>query len=80
MQWFFLMIGSKQHYKRAIIIGPPAFRWCADDDPALNAGLVALSFLGVPDQYCLETLYFVNIQGWGMGVRPAQISSSVHSS
>ena len=39
--------GSKYHYKRAII-GPPAkrhlmaFRWRADDDPTLNAGLVAL--------------------------------------
>ena len=40
--------GSKYHYKR-VIIGPPAkgpfkktFRLQADDDPPLNAGLVAL--------------------------------------
>ena len=43
--------GSKYHYKRAII-GPPAkrhlmaFRWRADDDPTLNAGLVAAIFAG----------------------------------
>ena len=29
-----------------------AFPWRADDDPTLNAGLVALSFLGDQDQYC----------------------------
>ena len=40
-------IGSKYHYKWAII-RPPAkcylngFRWQADDGPTLNAGLVAL--------------------------------------
>ena len=28
-----------------------AFCWRADDDPTLNAGLVALSFLGDPDKY-----------------------------
>ena len=28
-----------------------AFRWRADDGPTLNAGLVALWFLGNPDQY-----------------------------
>ena len=27
-----------------------AFRWRADNDPSLNAGLVALWFLGDPDQ------------------------------
>ena len=27
-------------------------RWRADDGPTLNAGLVALWFLGDPDQYC----------------------------
>ena len=26
--------------------------WRADDGPTLNAGLVALRFSGVPDQYC----------------------------
>ena len=35
-----------------------AFRRCANDDPTLNGGLVALSFLGDPDQFCRETLYF----------------------
>ena len=40
------------HYKRAII-GPPvkrhqmAFPWHADDDPTLNAGLVAAIFQGI---------------------------------
>ena len=29
-----------------------AFHWRADDGPTLNAGLVALYFLGDPDQYC----------------------------
>ena len=31
-----------------------AFRWRADNGPPLNAGLVALCFLGDPDQYCYE--------------------------
>ena len=31
---------------------PMAFRWRADNGPPLNAGLVALRFLGDPDQYC----------------------------
>ena len=66
------------HYKRAII-GPlaiqMAFRWRADDGTTLNAGLVASSFLGDPDQYCWETLYFCDFPGgggggWGYG-RPA---------
>ena len=50
--------GSKYHYKRAII-GPPAFRWRADDGPTLNAGFVAFWFLGDSDHYCQETLYSV---------------------
>ena len=29
-----------------------AIRWRADNGPPLNAGLVALGFLGDPDQYC----------------------------
>ena len=29
-----------------------AFRWRADNGLPLNAGLVALRFLGDPDQYC----------------------------
>ena len=44
-----------------------AFRWLADDDPTLNAGMVALSCLGEPDHYCLETLYLVIFQGRGSG-------------
>ena len=32
--------------------GSMAFRWRADDGPTLNAGLVAFSFPGDPDQYC----------------------------
>ena len=49
--------GSKCHLKWAII-GPPAkchkmaLRWRADKGPPLNAVLVALCFLGDPDQYC----------------------------
>ena len=31
---------------------PMAFCWRADNGPPLNAGLVALRFLGDPDQYC----------------------------
>ena len=41
-----------------------AFRCRADDDPTLNAGLVALcGFSGDPDQYCKETLYFSDFSG-----------------
>ena len=29
-----------------------SFRWRADDDPKLNAGMVACDFRGGPDQYC----------------------------
>ena len=55
--------GSKYHYKR-VIIGPPAkrhlnedrfkmaFRWRADYNPTLNAGLVVYVFSEDPDQYC----------------------------
>ena len=46
-----------------------AFRWRADGDPTLNAGMVALSFLGDPDQYCKETLYFCDFSG-GRDPRP----------
>ena len=42
-----------------------AFRWCADDGPTLNAGLVAWD----PDQYCKETLYFCDFKG-GSGPCP----------
>ena len=31
---------------------PMAFCWRADNGQPLNAGLVALRFLGDPDQYC----------------------------
>ena len=44
-----------------------AFRWCADDGPTLNDGLVALCFSGDLDQYCKETLYFCEFSG-GLGV------------
>ena len=45
----------------------PFHRWHADNGPPLNAGLVALWFLGDPDQYCLETLYFCYFSGRGGG-------------
>ena len=32
------------------------FRWRADDDPTLKAGLVALCFFSGSDKYCYETL------------------------
>ena len=35
----------QDHYKRA-------FQWRADDDPILNAGLVALRFFRGSDLYC----------------------------
>ena len=38
---------------------PMAFRWRADNGPPLNAGLVALRFLGDPDQ----SYVFVILQG-----------------
>ena len=45
-----------------------AFHWRADyfNGPQLNACLVALWFLGDPDQYCWETLYFCDFS-WGGG-------------
>ena len=45
-----------------------AFRWRADDDLILNAGLVAFS--GYPDQYCRKTLYFAIFSGGGGGGGP----------
>ena len=44
-----------------------AFRWRANNGPTLNACLVALRFLGDPDQYCLETLFIVIFHGGGGG-------------
>ena len=45
-----------------IISGPSsarqAFRWRADDGPTLNAGLVAVLFMGPILLFCQETLYF----------------------
>ena len=37
----------------------------ADDGSTLNADLVTLPFSGDPDQYYLETLYFVIFSGGG---------------
>ena len=42
-----------------------ALGWHADDGPTLNAGLVAFRFSRDTDQYCLETLYFCDVQGGG---------------
>ena len=44
-----------------------AFRWRADNGPSLNAGLIALRFLGNPDQYCQETIYFCDFSLGGGG-------------
>ena len=41
-----------------------------DDGPTLNVGLVTLSFLGDPDQYCNESLYFCDFSGGGGGSGP----------
>ena len=51
-----------------------AFGWRADNVPPLNAGLVALWFLGDRDQYCLETLYFCDFSGGGGGGGPDPLS------
>ena len=51
----FFKLMSGERIKIALIIGPPAkhhWRWCADDGPTLNAGFIAMLFLGDPDQYC----------------------------
>ena len=39
--FFFFLVDEGWEIKR-VIIGPPAKRWRADDDPTLNAGLKAL--------------------------------------
>ena len=54
-----------------------AFRCGANDDPTLNAGLVALSFLADPDQYCVENLYFCDFSVSG-GPDPLTPSGSAH--
>ena len=51
--FFKLMNGER--IKIALIIDPQAkrhWRWCADDGPTINAGFIALLFLGDPYQYC----------------------------
>ena len=53
----------------------------ADDGPSLNAGLVALWFLGDPEQYFQELLYFCD---FSEGVRTSMFAldprmSQVHS-
>ena len=51
----FFKLMSGWRIKIALIFGPPAkrhLRWFADYGPTLNAGFVALLFLGDPDQYC----------------------------
>ena len=55
---------------------PRAKRHLNDDDPSLNAGLVALSFLGDPDQYCKKNLCFRDFSGviW----TPCPSSGSAH--
>ena len=40
---------NEGHHRPAIEM---AFRWRADNGPPLNARLVALCFIGYPDQYC----------------------------
>ena len=46
-----------------------AFCWRVNGPP-LNAGLVALCFLGDPDQYYKETLYFCDFSRGGGGAVP----------
>ena len=41
------------------------FRWRADDDPTLNAGLVALCFKGIRTSIAKEPYIFVIFQGRG---------------
>ena len=41
-------------------------RWCADDGPTLNAGLVVVRISRDPVQYCEEILYFCDFSG-GLG-------------
>ena len=58
-----------------------AFRWRADNGPPLNARLVALCFIGVPDQYCQGTLYFCDLLGWrgsGLLAPPPPPPGSAH--
>ena len=55
-----------------------AFRWRADNDPTLNAGLVACDFSGEPDQYCKETLYFCYFLGGTGPPAPPPPSGSTH--
>ena len=48
------------HFKRAII-GPPAFRWHADECPTLNAGLAAAIFQGIRTCIARKPYIFVII-------------------
>ena len=51
----FSKLMNGERIKIALMIDPQAkrhWRWCADDGPTLNAGFIALLFLGDPDQYC----------------------------
>ena len=40
--FFFFFLCDEGRKDKRDIIGPPGFRWRADNGPALNAGLVAL--------------------------------------
>ena len=46
------------------------FRWHADDDLTLNAGLVALSFSGIQTSIAKKTYIFVIFQGGPEALSP----------
>ena len=54
-----------------------AFRWRADDDPTLNAGLVAVIFQGIRTSIAKEPYIFCNFLG-GSGP-PVPPSGSAHA-
>ena len=47
--FFFFFFCDEGREDKRDIIGPPGFRWRADNGPSLNAGLIGS---GDPDQYC----------------------------
>ena len=55
-----------------------AFRWRADDDPTLKAGLVALLFLGILASIAKKPYIFMIFRGGGGVKSPCPPSGSAH--
>ena len=67
---FFLVDEGREDLSTTISGPSSAFRWCADDSPTLNAGLVAVIFQGIQTCIARKPYILVIFQGGGGGPDP----------